>query len=284
MSSDTSSPVQPTPDSHLVQGWFAVREVEPGVVEIEEPWHDEHVKCHLIIGTERALLIDTGTGVGDLRSLVTELTALPLTVLHSHAHWDHIGGTHRFVGMAELLIHAAEAANLAAGRSLDRRHEDFAPERLAGPLPTAYAAIPPIVATGLVHGGVTFDLGGRTLEVIHAPGHSSGGVVVLDRANGILFSTDAAYPGALYCYSDDADLDVYRTTMAMLAELAPALRVVYPSHDRSPMDPTLLPKMRDGLEAIAAGRLPESDAEGIARHEVAGFAVMVAAARQVSGQ
>jgi glyoxylase-like metal-dependent hydrolase (beta-lactamase superfamily II) len=121
------------------------------------------------------------------------------------------------------------------------------------------------------------------LEVIHAPGHSPGGIVLLDRANGVLFSTDVAYPSALYAHSAGSDFAAYRRTMAMLAGLAPSLRVVYPAHDETPMDPALLPRMAAALEEIAAGRAPNSTAAGVARHEFEGFAVLVPAEGAVSG-
>lgn len=47
----------------------------------------------LVIGTEKALLFDTMTGLGDLLGAVRELTDLPLSVVNSHGHFDHVGAT-----------------------------------------------------------------------------------------------------------------------------------------------------------------------------------------------
>lgn len=272
----------------LVQDWFAVTNPEPGIFTIEEPLHDEEVKSSLIVGTERALLIDTGMGVGDIRAVVESLTDRPITVVNSHSHWDHVGGNHLFEdGSTEIWIHAAERAELEAGVPAGELAEALAPEYLRGPLPPGFDpatfAIPPGRATGLLHGGEVFDLGGRALEVIHAPGHSPGGIVLLDRAGGVLFSTDVAYPCALYAFGRHADLTVYRRTMAMLAELAPSLRAAYASHCAGPMHPALLPRMRDALVEIAAGRAPESVTDEYARHEFDGFSVLVPPAGGTSG-
>jgi len=264
----------------LAQGWFEVRRPEPGVFTIVEPLHAEEVKSSLVVGDERAVLIDTGMGVGDIRALVEALTDRPLTVVNSHAHWDHIGGNHLFAPDTDILIHEAEAAPLAAGVGNAKLRQAFAPEHLRGRLPPGFdvesVVIPPTPATRTLHGGETLDLGGRTLEVIHAPGHSPGGIVLLDRANGVLFGTDVAYPHDLYCFGKESDLSAYRATMTRLAELAPSLRVVYSCHGPSPMDPALLPRMRDALDAIAAGRSPDEVGDGVARHAFAGFAVLVA--------
>ncbi len=269
-----------TREAQLVQGWFGVAEPEPGVYAIEEPFHEERVKSYLIVGTERALLLDTGMGVGDIRSVVRGLTNLPIVVVNSHAHWDHVGGNRLFAAESDILIHRAEAAALIQGVSNDRLRRAFTPEHLSGPLPPGFDvqtfAIPGTTPTGELHGGETIDLGGRSLAVIHAPGHSSGGILLHDEADGTLFSTDVAYPGELYCFADDADLDAYRRSMTRLAELALSLRAVYPSHGDSPMEPMLLPRMRDALDEIAAGREPDGIEDGIARYRYDGFSVLVA--------
>ena len=272
----------------LVQDWFAVSNPEPGIYTIEEPLHDEQVKSSLVVGRRRALLIDTGMGVGDIRALVESLTDRPITVVNSHAHWDHVGGNHRFAdGTTEIWIHEAEAADLEAGVSNERLRRAFEPPYLRGPLPSGVElsalAIPPTRATHVLSGGERFDLGDRVLEVIHAPGHSPGGIVLLERASGVLFSTDVAYPCALYAFGPQADLAAYRRTMTRLANLASSLRTVYPSHCGSPMSPALLPAMRDALDAVAAGRPPDEVAGARAHHRFEGFSVLVSTAAPSQG-
>src|SRR6187397_3028807 len=92
--------------------WFTVREHEPGIVQIAEPHHVEEVSSWLIVGEDRAILLDTGMGVADIRTAIETVTALPVTVVNSHADWDHIGGNPLF---DRILIHPAEAHRLPAG-------------------------------------------------------------------------------------------------------------------------------------------------------------------------
>jgi glyoxylase-like metal-dependent hydrolase (beta-lactamase superfamily II) len=99
-------------EGELVQGWFAVDEPSPGVFRIQEPLHNENVKSFLVVGADRAALIDTGMGVGDIRAVVESLTSLPVVVINSHAHWDHIGGNASF---DEVWIHEAEADGAVKG-------------------------------------------------------------------------------------------------------------------------------------------------------------------------
>lgn len=265
----------------LEQGWFRVIEPEPGVVCIEEPLHSERVKSYLIVGSERALLLDSGIGIGDIRAVVQRRTERPLTMLQSHAHFDHIGGSHRFQGQAEILVHPDQADALREGVSNERMRRWLADEHLSGPLPAGCDpttfAIPGVEPTGFLGGGEILDLGGRRLEALAVPGHCPGLLALLDRANGVLWSTDAAYPGALYAQMPNSDLGAYRRTMAALADLAPRLRTVYPAHGATPMDPRLLVAMRDGLEAVAGGRVAETVADGVAEHRFDGFSVLVRA-------
>ncbi|HEU5433347.1 MAG TPA: MBL fold metallo-hydrolase, partial [Thermomicrobiales bacterium] len=263
----------------LTQDWFRVTAFAPGVICIEEPLHEERVKSYLIVGDERAVLLDTGMGVGDLKALVRSLTDRPLTVVQSHAHFDHIGGAHQFAGDCEILIHPEQADDLRRGVAPARIRRGFAPEHLSGPLPAGRTVesmtIPGVEPTGFLTGGETLDLGGRTLETIDAPGHCRGLLALLDRDAGALWSTDAVYAGPLYAQMDDSNLVAYQETMDALAALAPALRAVYPAHGPTPIEPALLRPMRDAIADVAAGRRPDSTEGGVGRHEFDGFAVLV---------
>ncbi|HEV2066247.1 MAG TPA: MBL fold metallo-hydrolase, partial [Thermomicrobiales bacterium] len=228
--------------SHM---WFAITEPELGVFVIEEPFHDERVKSCLIVGEARAILLDTGMGVADIREVVDRLTDLPILVVNSHAHWDHIGDNHRF---EEIWIHEAESDALQSGVGNAVLRRWFQPVHLTGPLPDGVSAdtinIPPSTPTGTVRDGQVIDTGARLLEVWHCPGHSPGGIVLVDHASGALFSTDVAYAGALYVYGA-ADLPVYQRSLHRLAALAPDLKAVYPSHGESPISPRMLPRMAE---------------------------------------
>src|SRR5271169_3626248 len=72
--------------------WFEVYKVVPGVFAIYEPHQAEETIGYLIVGEKRALLFDTGMGISDVKKVVTELTKLPIVVLNSHTHDDHVGG------------------------------------------------------------------------------------------------------------------------------------------------------------------------------------------------
>src|SRR2546430_530761 len=163
-----------------VEAWFEVELVVDGVYAIAEP---EHVTSFLVLGQREAALVDAGTGVGDIGAVVRTLTPLPVRLLLTHTHWDHIGGAHLFAHRA---VHPAGAAALTQGHPAGFMRDYLAETTLPRPLPTGFDAathaIPPAPATALLEEGDAIDLGDRTLEVLHAPGHSPDGVCLLDRA------------------------------------------------------------------------------------------------------
>src|SRR3954469_266484 len=70
--------------------WFEVYLVKPGVYAIYEPREFQEVISYLIVGKDRALLLDTGMGMASIKKIVSELTSLPVIVLNTHTHADHI--------------------------------------------------------------------------------------------------------------------------------------------------------------------------------------------------
>ena len=157
------------------QNWFEVKEMSDGIFAIGEPLHPEHVRSYFVVGLDRAVLIDTGTGIGDIRAVVDALTSLPVSVINSHSHWDHIGGNWRF---EQIAIHPEEARWLDDPSNTMALKVSSTGDQLRGPLPPGFVwedlSILPSTARHFLHGGEVIDLGGLQLEVIHAPGHSPG--------------------------------------------------------------------------------------------------------------
>jgi glyoxylase-like metal-dependent hydrolase (beta-lactamase superfamily II) len=236
--------------------WFHIEHFPAGVTMIAEPHHSEDVKSYLVEGDRDVAVLDTGMGVGDFAGLVASLSDRNPIVLHSHAHFDHVGASAQF---SRVLVHPSEAASLRAGMSTEQFRPWLEPEHLRGSgLPAdfdpATAQIQGAEPTGDLKHGDVIDLGGRTLEAFHTPGHSPGGITLLDRANRLLFPGDAIYLGPMFAWRPYSDPVAYCKSLRLLAELAEAVDVVYPSHNQSPVTPDDVRRMHAAYEDIWSGR------------------------------
>lgn len=240
-------------------GWFDVVKFAGGITMIAEPGHYEDVKSYLVEGERDVAVLDTGMGVGDFSGIVQSLSNREPIVLHSHAHFDHIGASSKF---QRVLVHPTEADDLRAGYSNERFKRWFSPEYLNEiPLPEGFnpeeAEIPGKEPTGLLNHGDAIDLGGQTLEAFHTPGHSPGGITLLDREGRALFPGDAVYAGPMFSYREGSDPVSYRKSLRLLAELAAVVDVVYPSHNTVPILPDDVKRMHEAYEEIWVGRKPD---------------------------
>lgn len=87
----TDDPICPA--DQVSERWFTVTRISESVWRIDDHGRDN---IYLVEGSEKALLIDTGTGVGDLKGLAASLTDRPVLVVNTHAHPDHCAGNHQF--------------------------------------------------------------------------------------------------------------------------------------------------------------------------------------------
>ncbi len=186
--------------------WFTVEQVDSQTFAISEYKHWEEMHCYLLCGQEKAVLIDTGLGVSDIKSVVDRLTPLPIEVITTHAHWDHIGGHSYFDSIG---IHAAEKQWLSDGfplplpvvkKNLTRLPCDFPPEFSLD----AYRVFQG-VPQRILHDGDRLDLGGREIEVIHTPGHSPGHCCFYEPERKYLYSGDLVYKGCLDAFYPTTD-------------------------------------------------------------------------------
>ncbi len=192
--------------------YFHAREIGERTWQIEYAFTDkENVYCYLIEGAERALLIDSMLGFGDLRSFVQGLTDKPVLLVNTHAHMDHTGGNFAFdtcylhpddlpyfyspqpPTAAQFLQAAAELAK--EGLAAEMAESDFFPEKPMRTLP--------------VREGDLFDLGDRRVEVIEAPGHTPGSICLLDGERRALYTGDCCNSNTLLFFNNCLPVEEY---------------------------------------------------------------------------
>ena len=257
--------------------WFEIYEVRPRTFALLEPNHYEEVISYLIVGDERAVLLDTGMGIGNIRVEVERLTNRPTVVVNSHSHYDHVGDDHRFsevwafdddleVGRIEGGLALPAAAPFVPPGSYRNPPQDFDP--------AAYE-IHPSPVTRRLHDLETIELGGRALTVYHTPGHSPGSVCLRDSLSGILFTGDTLYPGTLYAHFAESDFDAYRLSLGRLVDTLHQVSHLCPAHNEVGVHKDLLVSVWDGFERIASGLAEFYRQGGVRIYVFAGYRVAI---------
>ena len=161
---------------------FRIREVASGLFVLRQPACTNFEKpfLYLLVGRDRALLLDTGAGGIDVAQPVDSLLGAwraahggvprTLVVAHSHGHGDHVGGDAQFRDRLGVTLVARDSAAVARFFGLHARPSAAAP----------------------------FDLGDRALDVLAIPGHEPASIAIYDRTTGVLLTGDTFYPGRLY--------------------------------------------------------------------------------------
>lgn len=215
--------------------WFRVYALPGNVYALFEYRQSELVISYLITGETSALLWDTGLGIGDIRSCAEALTDLPITVLNSHNHPDHIGGNAQFDRVMCYDIDSA-IERLTQGYTHEELDGFIVPEEILDP-PEDFPADTFFIAgkapTATVEDGQIIDLGNRLLEVMYTPGHDNTCITLIDTQNGLLFTGDTRYPGWLYAFEDDSSLPDYLESMRKIENVIQEknIRWVYGSHN-----------------------------------------------------
>ena len=235
--------------------WFEVYRIRPGVFAIYEPHQYEEVISYLLVGSRRALLFDTGLGIGDMHKLVAQLTPLSITVLNSHTHFDHVGDNWQFpdvLGLDTAYTHQNEA-----GATHEQVREVVIPERFCGNLPPGFDPgnyrIPPFRISHFVRDGDVIDLGDRQLEVVQTPGHTPDALCLLDRKNKLLLTGDTFYAGPIFLYVPETNLADYQRSVERLVKLVPQLDLLLPGHNFPAEKPEMLIRLRDAFRRVLAG-------------------------------
>jgi glyoxylase-like metal-dependent hydrolase (beta-lactamase superfamily II) len=218
------------------------RELRPGIFRaVAEP---ESVNLGLVVGTESALLVDTGSSPEQgraVRESVAAVTDRPLVaVAVTHWHFDHAFG-------------------LAAFADLTTVGHESVRERLASPEAAAEADRLGIVVAELVPPtrelvvAAAFDLGGRRVEVAHlGGGHTDGDLVVVVPDADVVFTGDLIESAGAPSFGPDAVTDEWAGTLDGLVGLMTERTLAVPGHG-DPVDRQFVFSQRGEVAARAAG-------------------------------
>ena len=191
---------------------FHAAQVMPGV------WHIADcmgVCMTLLTGAQQALLVDTGYGLEDVHAFVRTITDLPLTVLLTHAHHDHIIGARWFEKTCMLKADLCDFAEYTSAYQRGRVREqalakgfDVPDDFLAAPIPHPEGIEP-----------CTMVLGGLTAQIIACPGHTPGSAVVYVPERELLLTADDWNPCTWLFFEQALPVEVYRANMQEIGRL-----------------------------------------------------------------
>lgn len=222
----------------------------------------------LIVGPEKALLIDTGFGLGDLKGLCDELTGgMEIILVNTHAHYDHAYGNFPFgrVYCSEYEVPSMISRNNphiwdylfdenGKGNWCDFDRVDLVPWQ-------DYEII------GVPDGHI-FDLGdGYEVELVHMGGHTPGHAGFLDKVNRIFFPGDDACIGNASIgggggddpYQHMASVTTLRNNLAKLVARRDEIDSLFPSHGILDVGPIMLTNMLEACDRVLAD--PEHPSE-----------------------
>ena len=219
------------------------------------------VWMYLIIGPDKAMLIDTGYGLGDIKALCSHLAGgRELVVVNTHDHFDHAYGNCRFdkVYCHEYLVPYLTNQHSHMWDYLfdywgDNIWLEF--DRSDLPVWREYQIIG-------VPDGYTWDLGGGyEVELIHTGGHAAGHAAFLDKQNRILFTGDnicsdvsgcgsVGAPGAQGPYAECTLLSYYRDRMRLLVDRIDEYDYIFPQHFMNNVEASVMPNILEAVSAV----------------------------------
>jgi glyoxylase-like metal-dependent hydrolase (beta-lactamase superfamily II) len=258
--------------------WFEVYQVVPQVFAIYEPHQAEETISYLILGEKQALLFDTGMGISDMRRVTDKLTHLPIIVLNSHTHDDHVGSNWQFETVYGM---DTDFTRTNAKGSRQDAQDELGPGMICGDLPKGFDsksyATRPWKILRFLHDHDKIDLGGRTLEILSTPGHTPDAISLLDRTHGLLFSGDTYYPAPIWLYRPETNLDDYVASVKRLAALAPQITLVLGAHNVPFAQPSVLANVVTAIETVRAGKVrgePQGSGKAIYRSDGISFLML----------
>lgn len=178
---------------------FTINKIREGFYSIEQGF----VRCFLIEGDKKALLIDTGLGEANLKIYVEEITILPVIVIFTHADGDHVGNAGQF---ERRFMHPCEFDYYKSNNEK-------------------------IVSMMSVWEGDIIDLGRYSFEVILIPGHTPGSIALLEKEKRFLIGGDSIQLGSIFMFGNGRNFDAYRSSMKKLQGRLKEFDTVYASHN-----------------------------------------------------
>lgn len=214
--------------------------------EIDPRFLTTFTNIYLILGLEKALLIDTGSGLFPIKPVIDRLIEnRELMVINTHSHFDHRGSNDEF---ETVYIHENEVR--IASLPFDISILKDSPKKIVERYSKIRFVYQPSINVEPLNDGDRFDLGNISVEVIHTPGHSIGSISLLT-SNKELFTGDTAHYGTMYL-PRMKEFHIILESISRLKQLCQAgiVQEIYPSHEDFAIGRELLDDLYEGINNI----------------------------------
>ena len=216
----------------VAEFWYDIQPQGDEIIRFKEIHVDPYAvgDIWLVCGSQRDLAVDTGSGIVPPAPIVEAVSGKPVCAVALNRYYDHAGGWHSF---AERACHSLEAPALIDPREESSLVSDYLTEAMLWALPRpgyspADYRMVGAEPTRLLEDGDVIDLGNRSVEVVHVPGRSAGGIALWEARTGSLFTSDMLYDGDHGLAWPPDDPQAYITSLRRMGELPVA--TVYPGH------------------------------------------------------
>jgi glyoxylase-like metal-dependent hydrolase (beta-lactamase superfamily II) len=213
-------------------------------------------------------------GISNIKKVVEGLTPLPVSVMNSHTHNDHVSDNWRFSKIYDM---DTDFTREHAKGTVAAAQEEIVPGAICGDLPAGFNPktyrVRPFHITNWIHDGAKIDLGGRVLQVISTPGHTPDSISLWDAQNKLLFTGDMYYPGPIFLFRPETDLDAYEASIKKMAALGATL--LLPAHNLPVADPADLPRVQAAIKQARSGKIKPTKAEHWSEYKFEGFSFLL---------
>lgn len=189
---------------------------------------DGFVRCFLLEGMERAVLIDTGATCADARALAESVTDRPVVLVNTHGDGDHVAGNAAF---ERFYMHA----------------EDYARCNVAARCPDS-ELIP-------LQDGDVIDAGGRPLDIIAIPGHTYGSVAILDRRERVLYTGDSVQDGHVFMFGAHRQPPAFAASLDRLIAASAQYDRVRAAHGTPELPAAFVQTVRNAWQQVLDGKI-----------------------------
>lgn len=250
--------------------WFQVYKIHSNIYAIYEPYNYEEVISYLIVGSEKSLLIDTGMGIGNIEKVVHELSSLPLIVINTHTHHDHIGDNWRFeqslIGL-HCKFNQKNEQDLINEAQNEIQDDAIRNEYLPKDFDKKSYRIKSFSIKKFITDGDIIDLGNeRKILIISTPGHTPDSISLLDIQERILFVGDIFYLGPIYLYRPETNLEDYIKSLEKLICIIKTYKIelIILSHNTPTTNPDFLNQALDAIKNIQENKIiPKRTADNL---------------------